>query len=159
MDDDSAAKRPNRFAQLVAGSAAGIIAGVAYLVTAGIDNKISGRRLYDLQLLARPFVTSRNRANAVGTLMHFGNSAAVGSFYGVLAEPHLPGPPIVKGLIFVTIEGTILYPLLALEQHHPAIKADEIGPYGSVKSFLWNWPRHLAFGAVLGWLYAELRDE
>lgn len=159
MNDDSAAKRPNRFAHLLAGSTAGIVAGIAYLVTAGIDNKISGQRLYDLQLLARPFVTSRKRANALGTLIHFGNSAAVGSLYGVLAERHLPGPPVVKGLIFVTIEGTILYPLMAMEHHHPAIKADEIGSYWSLKSFLWNWPRHFAFGAVLGWLYAELRNE
>lgn len=158
MNEIDMARRPNRLAQLFSGAIAGTAAGVAYLVTAGIDNKISGRRLYDLQLLARPFVRSRAKANVLGTLIHFGNSAALGSLYGIVIEPRLPGPPIIKGLIFVTIEGTILYPFMLAESHHPAIKADEIGPYWSWESFLWNWPRHFAFGAVLGWLYPKLRN-
>lgn len=158
MNENDTARQRNCLAQLFSGAAAGMAAGVAYLITAGIDNKLSGQRLYDLQLLARPFVRSRGKANALGTLIHFGNSAALGSLYGVVAESRLPGPPVVKGLIFVTIEGTILYPLLALESHHPAVNAGEIGPYWSWKSFLWNWPRHFAYGAALGWLYPKLRN-
>ena len=134
-------------------------AGAAYLVTAGIDNKISGQRLYDLQLLGRPFVRSRGKANALGTLFHFGNSAALGALFGAVGEPHLPGSPVVKGLIFVAIEETVLYPVAALEPYHPAIKAGEIGPYWTWRSFLWNWPRHLAYGAALGWIYAKLRNQ
>jgi hypothetical protein len=156
---ENSARRPDRLAQFVFGAAAGTLAGVVYLLTAGIDNKISGQRLFDLQLLARPFVRSRRKANVLGTLIHFGNSAALGSLYGVVAEPRLPGPPVIKGLIFVTIEGTVLYPFLALESHHPAVKSGEIGPYWTWKSFLWNWPRHIAYGAVLGWLSSKLRDE
>src|SRR5215204_5142041 len=114
MNTDDLARRPNRLAQIFSGATAGIVAGAAYLVVAGVDNKFSGRRLYDLQLLARPFVSSHGRAEALGALIHFGNSAALGSLYGVVAEPRLPGPPIIKGLIFVTIEGTILYPAMAL---------------------------------------------
>ena len=158
MNEHDAARQPDCLANLFSGATAGLAAGVAYLVTAGIDNRISGQRLYDLQLLARPFVRSRDKANALGALIHFGNSAALGALYGVVAEPPLPGPPTLKGLIFVTVEGTVLYPMLALESHHPAVKAGEIGPYWSWKSFLWNWPRHFAFGAVLGWLYPRLRD-
>ena len=158
MNEHDAARRPSRLAQVFAGATSGIAAGAAYLVVAGIDNKISGQRLYDLQLLARPFVRSQKKANALGALIHVGNSAALGSLYGALAEPRLPGPPIVKGLLFVTVEGTVLYPILALEAHHPAVKSGEIGPYWSWKSFLWNWPRHVAYGAVLGWLYPKLRN-
>lgn len=158
MIDHDSARRPNRLANILAGAAAGAVAGVAYLITAGIDNKISGRRLYDLQLLARPFVDSPGSANALGTLIHFGNSAALGSLYGLVAEPHLPGPPVVKALIFVTIEGTVLYPAMALESHHPAIKAGEIGSYWSWKSYLWNLPRHFAYALALGWLYPRLRN-
>jgi hypothetical protein len=159
MNEDDSARRFGRLAGIFPGAAAGLIAGGAYLVSAGIDNKISGQRLYDLQLLARPFVRSRDKANVLGALMHFGNSAALGALYSFVAEPHLPGPPVVKGLIFVSIEETVLYPLAALESHHPAVKAGEIGPYWSWKSFLWNWPRHIAYGAVLGWLYPKLRNE
>lgn len=159
MHKHSSARRPNRIAQLLIGAVAGAVAGVAYLVTAGIDNKLSGRRLYDLLLLARPFVRSRGNANALGTLIHFSNSAALGSLYGVLAEPHLPGPPVVKGLIFVTVEGTVFYPAMKFESHHPAVKAGEIGPYWSWQSYFWNLPRHFAYGAVLGWLYAKLRNQ
>ena len=159
MNADDLTKRPHRFVKLFTGAITGVVAGAAYLVTAGIDNKISGQRLYDLQLLGRPFVQSSAKANALGALFHFGNSAALGALYGVVAERHLPGPPVVKGLIFVTIEDTVLYPIAALETHHPAVKAGEIGPYWSWKSFLWNWPRHLAYGAVLGWIYAKLRNQ
>jgi hypothetical protein len=158
MNTDDSARRTNRLAKLFSGAAAGIVAGAAYLITAGIDNKLSGQRLYDLQLLGRPFVTSRRKANALGALMHFSNSAALGALYGVVAEPHLPGPPMVKGLIFVSIEETVLYPLAALEPYHPAVKAGEIGPYWTWKSFLWNWPRHIAYGAILGWLFPRLRN-
>ena len=159
MIEDVSVRRPNRLANLFSGAIAGVVAGGVYLVTAGIDNKLSGQRLYDLQLLARPFVKSRSGTNALGTLIHFGNSATLGSLYGIVAEPRLPGPPVVKGLIFVSIEGTVLYPILAWESRHPAVKAGEIGPYWSWKSFLWNWPRHFAYGLALGWLYAKLRNK
>lgn len=159
MDELDSARRPNRLAQLFTGAVAGLAGGASYLLVAGLDNKVSGQRLYDLQLLARPFVRSSRSANALGTLIHFGNSAALGSLYGIVAEPRLPGPPVVKGLIFVSIEGTVLYPFLLLERHHPAVASGEIGPYWSWKSFLWNWPRHIAYGVTLGWLYSRLRNK
>jgi hypothetical protein len=159
MSDTSSARRHDRLASLLSGTIAGFVAGGAYLVVAGIDNRISGQRLYDLQLLARPFVRSRRRANALGAAIHAGNSAALGALYGVAIEPHIPGPGAVKGIIFVLIEGTVLYPILALERRHPAVREDEIGPYWTWKSFLWNWPRHFAYGMTLGWLYQKLRHK
>ncbi|MCO5220312.1 MAG: hypothetical protein M9947_01865 [Thermomicrobiales bacterium] len=158
MSADVTARRSGLLARLVTGSIAGALAGIAYLVAAGIDNRVSGRRLYDLLLLGRPFVSSPRRANMLGLLLHAGNSAGLGALYGIVAEPRLPGPPVIKGLTFVTIEGTVLYPILALEEHHPAVAADEIGPYWTWKSFLWNWPRHVAYGAVLGWVLPRLRN-
>lgn len=129
------------------------------MLVAGIDNRSSGQRLFDLQLLARPFVQSKRSANVLGAIIHVGNSAALGALYGVAIEPRLPGPGVLKGTLFVFAEGTVLYPVLALERYHPAVKADEIGPYWTWKSFLWNWPRHFAYGAMLGWIYPKLRHK
>jgi hypothetical protein len=154
-DAASGTVRPGR---LFAAAAAGAIAGVAYLAAEAIDNRISGRRLYDLLLLARPFVRSPARANALGAAMHLGNSVALGTLYAGAAEPRLPGPPAAKGITFLLIENTMLYPLLFLERWHLARKADEMGSYWSFRSYLWSMPRHVAFGAVLGSLYPRLRD-
>jgi hypothetical protein len=150
--------RPSRLARSTAGALAGAIAGAAYLAVERIDNLISGRRLYDLLLLARPFVRSQSAANALGTIMHFCNSVALGMLYGSVAEPRLPGPSVVKGVTFLIIENTMLYPVLALERWHPGRKSGEMGSYWSVRSYLWSMPRHLAYGAVLGWLFQRLRD-
>ncbi len=153
----SFARRPDRLATIVHGALAGIPAGLAYLATEWVDNRLSRRRLHDMQLLARPFVRSPRRANLLGFGMHIGNSMVIGAIYGSIAEPHLPGPPLVKGSLFVAIENTILYPVLALERFHPARKTNDMGSYWSVRSYLWTMPRHFAYGAVLGSLYARLR--
>lgn len=156
--DSQTARRPSRLADILAGATAGKLAGLAYLVTAGVDNRISGRRLYDMQLLARPFVRSTSRANKLGFLIHVSNSMALGAVYGLFVEERMPGPPAVKGAVFACIEGTVLYPAMALEGLHPARKADEMGRYWSFRSYLWTMPRHVAYGATLGWLYPRLRN-
>lgn len=143
---------------LLAGAVAGKLAGLAYLVTAGLDNRISGKRLYDLLLLGRPFARSTRSANMLGTVIHFSNSAALGAFYALVGERRMPGPPVVKGIVFTTVEGTLLYPLMLLERFHPARKSDEMGSYLSVSAYLWTLPRHVVYGAVLGWLYPKLRN-
>ena len=159
MNGDIPARRSDRLADLLAGTIAGIPAGIAYLLAEGIDNKLSHRRLYDLQLLGRPFVRSPSVANLLGTVIHMGNSMALGALYGLTAARRLPGPAILKGTIFVTIENTVLYPVLALEGFHPARKTGDMGSYWSFRSWLWTMPRHFAYGVVLAVLFERLRDE
>jgi hypothetical protein len=155
--DDGGARRSNRLADLLAGAVAGIPAGIAYLIVEGIDNRISGRRLYDLQLLGRPFVRSLGRANVLGLAIHLGNSIALGGVYGTVAEQRLPGSPVVKGIMFVTIENSVLYPALAFERFHPARAADDMGSYWSLRSWLWTMPRHFAYGVVIAVGFDRLR--
>lgn len=157
MNTSIPARRQDRLADFFSGAFAGIPAGVAYLIVEGIDNRISGRRLFDLQLLGRPFVRTPRRATILGAVMHMGNSFALGGLYGLLIEQRLPGPAIVRGLIFVSIENTVLYPVLALERLHPARKSADMGSYWSFRSWLWTMPRHYAFGVVLATIYARLR--
>ncbi len=156
-NDGLAAGRPSRLADIAFGALAGIPAGLAYLAAEWIDNRISGRRLFDMQLLARPFVRSTRSANILGVMIHLGNSMALGALYALVAEKRLPGPALAKSLIFVSLENTVLYPALILERFHPARKKNEIGSYWSIRSYLWTMPRHFAFGAVLGPRYARLR--
>ncbi len=151
------AGRSSRLADLAFGALAGIPAGLAYLAAEWIDNRISRRRLFDMQLLGRPFVRSPRKANILGVLIHFGNSMILGALYALVAEKRLPGPALAKSSIFVSIENTVLYPALALERFHPARKNDQMGSYWSLRSYLWTMPRHFAYGAVLGPLYARLR--
>jgi hypothetical protein len=158
MNHETPARRPDRLADLLAGAIAGIPAGIAYLLVGWGDNKLSGRKLYDLQLLGRPFVRSRRNADRLGTVIHMGNSVALGALYGAVAEKRLPGPPLLKGALFVLIENTVLYPMLALERFHPAHKAGDIGSYWSFRSWLWTMPRHFAYGAVLASGFARLRN-
>jgi hypothetical protein len=157
MTETQLARRAHRLADLRAGALAGIPAGIAYLLVEGIDNRLSRRRLHDLQLLARPFVRSPRRANRLGIVIHLINSASLGVLYGVVAEKRLPGPPLVKGLLLVTIENTLLYPALAFERFHPAHKSGDMGSYWSVRSYFWTMPRHVAYGAVLASLFERLR--
>jgi hypothetical protein len=72
-------------------------------------------------------------------------------------EKRLPGPPFIRGLIFATIEDTVLYPLSALERFHPAYKNGDMGSYWSLRSYLWTMPRHFAYGAALGAAFDRLR--
>jgi hypothetical protein len=155
--DDGGARWSNRLADLLAGAVAGIPAGIAYLIVEGIDNRISGRRLYDLQLLGRPFFRSMGRANVLGLAIHLGNSIALGGVYGTVAEQRLPGSPVVKGIMFVTIENSVLYPALAFERIHPARAADDMGSYWSLRSWLWTMPRHFAYGMVVAVGFDRLR--
>lgn len=158
MREQFFARRPDRLAPIVHGALAGLPAGLAYLAVEWIDNRVSHRRLHDLQLLARPFVRSSRRANTLGFGIHLVNSMALGAVYGLIAEPRLPGSPLVKATLFVSIENTLLYPALALERFHPARKTNDMGSYWSVRSYLWTIPRHVAYSAVIGPLYARLRN-
>jgi hypothetical protein len=158
MNGSTPARRSDRLADHLAGAIAGIPAGIAYLIVEGMDNRISGRRLHDMQLLGRPFVDSARLANVLGVVMHMGNAVALGGLYGLALEQRLPGPPVIKGLIFVTIENTVLYPVNALERFHPAYKSGNMGSYWSVRSWLWSMPRHFAYGAVLATTFDRLRN-
>jgi hypothetical protein len=157
MNATNPARRPDRLADILTGAIAGIPAGIAYLIVEGIDNRISGRRLHDMQLLGRPFVDSPRLANVLGVVLHMGNAITLGGFYGFVLEKRLPGPPVVKGLILVSIENTVLYPVNALERFHPAYKSGDMGSYWSARSWLWTMPRHFAYGAVLAVTFDRLR--
>jgi hypothetical protein len=137
---------------LKAASMAGSVAGIAYAATSELDNRISGRDLDDLKLLGRTFVADQTRAKRLGLLIHLFNSVSLAALFPKLRR-YLPGTGVVQGITYGTVENTVLYPIAALENYHPGVRNGEIDRYFSLKAYLWSIPRHIAYGATLGFLY------
>ena len=140
---------------LKAACLAGLASGTAYAITAEIDNRLSGQNLDDLKLLGRPLVKSAKYAKLAGVPVHLLNSIVIASIFPMVRRV-LPGSGVVQGMAFATIENTVLYPVAAFEHMHPGIQRGEIDRYFTLKAYLLSIPRHLAFGATLGFLYDRL---
>lgn len=150
-------RRLFRNVDLPAATAAGLVAGVAYVATMEIDNRLTGMDLDDLKLLGRLVVDDPEQAKLAGIPVHLGNSVALAALYAALGR-RLPGPPWLRGVVFANIENTLFYPLAILEPHHPGIRNGEIDRYFSLKAYLQSIPRHVVFGAILGALYERLAE-
>lgn len=140
-----------------AAAIAGFVGGAAYIATMEIDNRLAGVKADDLILLGRPMVKNSDRAKLAGIPIHFTNSIIFAGVYAALAHDRLPGPPWLRGVIFANVENTVLYPLSALENRHPAIKSGQIDRYWTLGAYLLSIPRHIAYGIAIGSLYERLR--
>src|SRR5215212_2231660 len=136
---------------------AGAVAGIAYAMTMEIDNRMTGQKIDDFLLLGRPFISDSRRARRFGAAVHLGNAAGLGVVYAALAHERFPGPAWLRGVIFGTIENTVLYPMAALDRFHPAVREGTLDRYWTVAAYLQSIPRHVAYGAVVGSLYERLR--
>ena len=134
----------------------GLVAGAAFAAVLEADLRLTGRNVDDLIVLGRPFVDEPKNARAVGVAIHMLNSLALASLYATL-EPRIPGPPWLKGVVFANVENLLLYPVTVFEDIHPAIRDGQVDRYFNWPAFWQSVPRHIAYGAVLGALYARLR--
>jgi hypothetical protein len=142
---------------LPAATVAGGIAALAYAGEQAADIAVTKHNADDLTLLGRFFVKNDSQARWLGLLIHLANGGFLGGIYAVLAHDRLPGPPWLRGIIFANVENAVLYPIAALEDHHPAIRDGQIDRYWTPVAFAQSIPRHVVYGAVLGSLYARLR--
>lgn len=140
-----------------AAAIAGLAAGAVYIGTQEIDNRLTGQNNDDLKLLGRLLVNGPEHAKLAGIPPHVLNSAGLGIAYAAIAHDRLPGPAWLRGVLFATVENTLLYPLALLEDKHPGIRRGEIDRYLTLKAYLQSVPRHITFGAVVGPLYQRLR--
>ncbi len=140
-----------------AAAMAGLAGGAAFAVTLEADLRITGNNVDDLILLGRPFVRNRKHARIAGATIHVINSVGLACLYAKL-EQHLPGPPWLKGTLFANVENVMLYPALMLEEFHPAIQDGQVDSYFTWPSFWQSVPRHVAYGLVVGVIYARLRN-
>lgn len=137
-------------------AAAGLAAGVAYVVTQELDIRLTGRNVDDLAALGRLIVRQPGRARLVGLVMHLVNSVVLALIYSRV-ETKLPGPPAARGALFATVENLVLYPITIFDGQHPGIRDGSIARYWTWPAFLQSVPRHLVYGAVLGELLRRLR--
>lgn len=128
----------------------GAAAGTAYLVAQEIDRKVAGNNVDDRILLAGVTPLSAPAARVLGTGIHLANSMVLSAVFATLVRPRLSGPAWWRGIVFASVENLLLYPLLLLEDFHPAIRDGRLDSYQSWTAFLQGVWRHLWFGAVLG---------
>ena len=139
-----------------AATVAGLAAGAAFLAVLEVDVRLTGNNVDDLVFLGRPLARSRSGARPVGLALHAVNSVGFALLYARLHR-RLPGPPWWRGVVFFNVENALLYPFLVFEEWHPAIRDGQIDRYWTWPSFLQSIPRHIAYGAILGPVYARLR--
>jgi hypothetical protein len=140
------------------GATAGLFAGTAFAAVMLADIRLSGHRVNDFQLLGG-IGPPRQRWRITGPLMHWTNSAVLGVVYTV-AEPHIPGPGWLRGTTFALVENTLLWPIvLLLDRVHPAVQSGEMPTFNRPWPFIAENLRHIAYGAVLGSVYARLKRE
>src|SRR5690349_4282038 len=143
---------------LAAATIAGLAAGLAFVVVMEVDLVATGRNVDDRIALGRPLVADQpERAKAVGLALHLVNSVGFAWLYAVV-QRRIPGPPWWRGVLMFNVENVLLYPLTAWEDLHPAIRDHQLDRYFTWPAFLQSIPRHVVFGAVLGWLYNRLAN-
>lgn len=135
---------------------ASIVAGNAYLASMWLDNQLSTHPFNDLKLTGQLWTTKSPAWKVVGVANHFLFSIVVSMLYAAWGYKHLPGPRWLRGVLFLQLENTLLYPGAAiLEPVHAGMKSGEVPTLLSLKSFLGQALRHVAFGLALGLVYRD----
>lgn len=130
---------------------AGLAAGTAYLGAMWLDNKLSSWEFDDLKLVGQLFTTKSPIWQLQALTGHYGFSITMATLYVRYARQRLPGPNWLRGILFMMIENTLLYPAAkVIDSFHAGMKAGQLPPLLNKKSFLGQITRHIAFGAVLG---------
>ena len=135
---------------------AGVAAGTAYLVAMWADNILSRHKFNDIKLVGQIFTTKSPFWQIQGVAGHYGFSGVMALLYASQAYHRLPGPGWLRGLIFLQIENSLLYPLaIPMDPRHAGVKSGQLPPVWKWKSFWGQVVRHLAFGVTLGALYRK----
>jgi hypothetical protein len=134
---------------------AGLAAGTAYLAAMWADNKLSSQRFDDLKLVGQVFTTRAPAWVIQGLLVHYGFSVAIALLYASWGARRMPGPPWLKGVLFMQLENAILYPGAALVMPiHAGVKSGQVPSMFERKVIQGQLLRHLAFGLALGGVYS-----
>jgi len=132
---------------------AGAAAAALYAAEMYADIAVTGSQFDDLQLIEGLIRGRKARIPALGLAIHLLNGAALGEVYAI-AEPHLPGPFWLKGLIFGQLFLLAVWsgaPLI--DRYHPLVKRGELPKLNRPLPFAQNVSRHLVFGMALALLY------
>jgi hypothetical protein len=139
--------------------AAGLAAGGAFLAAVWADSKWSSHPFNDLKLVGQMLTTRSPLWQIQGLMSHFGFSAIMGAIYAHVAYSKLPGPGVLRGLLFLQIENSLLYPVAPIiDKIHAGMRRGQLPPLLNWKTFWGQMLRHVAFGAVLGMLYKPKKE-
>lgn len=135
---------------------AGAAASAAYALEMYLDIAATGSRFDDVQLVESAIRGRPSRVPALGMAIHLLNGAALGEVYAAVAEPLLPGPDWIKGLIFGELFLLAAWPTVPLiDRFHPLIRSGKMPRLTQRITFLQNVARHTVFGLVLGLSYSS----
>ena len=133
---------------------AGLAAGTAYLAAMWADNRLSSQRFDDMKLVGQVFTTRAPAWVIQGLLVHYGFSVVIALLYASWGARRMPGPPWLKGVLFMQLENAILYPGAALVMPiHVGVKRGHLPSMFERKVIQGQLLRHLAFGLALGAAY------
>jgi hypothetical protein len=134
---------------LLAGSAG----AVAYLAAQEVDRRVVNPRSNDLLLLGGMVTTNETAWRPLGLVMHLLAGASFGLIFDRIVAPRLCGPYWLRGVLMAQFENATLWPLvLLLDRSHVAVKGGHLAPMHQPVYFGQAVWRHLALGAVMGWL-------
>ncbi len=142
--------KPTTKEKILAGAVAGIASSGAYALTQAVDLELFDYPTDDFVLLGRMVTDNEGLIRPIGAAMHFTNGALLGVAYALIARDRLPGSPLVKGFSWTMMETFGLYPMVFLENLHPAVREGRLPSYLSGKGFAQQIVRHVAYGLVLG---------
>lgn len=82
--------------------------------------------------------------------MHLANSVIFSTVFRLVGRDLLSGPMWWRGVVFATVENTLLYPIAIFEDFHPALRDGQMDSFQSWTAFAQETWRHVVLGAVLG---------
>lgn len=143
---------------LMAATAAGLAGIAAWIAVEPLDEALTGNDYDDVKMLGTAFL--RGPAwKPLGATLHAVNGVLFGLAYAAVAEPRLPGPGWLRGLLAAQIESVALSTLTPLvDRFHPAVKDGRMAPTATPVSLAQATIRHAVFGAALGAVYEALRS-
>lgn len=138
------------------GAVAGVVAAMAMAVAMGIDMALTRQPTNEFRLLGGLVPGLRRLWPVTGPLIHLGNGASLGAFFGWV-QAGLPGSPWARGLLVAELENVLLWPVLLVLAHvQPKSQRATIQRFNSPGAFVAEVFRHAVYGIVLGLVFDRL---
>jgi hypothetical protein len=138
------------------GALAGGIAAGVWAAQQPLDKRVFDCDYDDAELMGK-LVTREPEWLPIGIALHIQNGALFGAAYA-LAQPFLPGPPVLRGFLASMASNFATWPAVGLvDRHHPA-RRDLPKLSGNRRALAQVTWRHALFGVMLGALEHVLND-